>query len=273
MILGHMIQGDWIEPNGATAMEISVYFELLRLWDSRAVWWKMEADQSALNGNIVFAQTRHAQVMFTLGEPPISALEAGYSKVPTMKALGSFVRTALADARGRIQFWEGWNEPMYPQYWDGTMQQLVERQKLYYQLIKAAQPSAFVLSPSFVRVELPDGQAFLRQYADVGGLLWCDGVAWHGYCAQPTDLTGQISSIKAVVGGKPLYNTEYTVGQIFTRKPVIDSLVLMQQAGVKVAVYNPEIPGHNDYTSDVMYEARKVLDTLPVIAKHKGCFR
>jgi hypothetical protein len=259
MILGHMVQGDWIEPNEATAMEVSVYFELLRLWDSRAVWWKMENDAGALTDNIAFADSRKAKTMFTFGEPPLSALMPGKSKVPTMEAWVAFVDRI---ARSNVDVLEGWNEPMYAQYWDGTMEQLVELQRALYE----RRNGKLVLSPSFVRVELLDGQEFLERYVAAGGLQWCDAIAWHGYCEQAVDLKGQVAALRKVVGTKPLWNTEYVVGTGLSQMQ--ESLMLQASLGVECAVWNAEMPGSEDYTDATMLKTHELMTELP---KREGC--
>jgi hypothetical protein len=264
MILGHMIQGDWITDDGTSTVPVTVYFDLLRTWDSRAVWWKMENDPKALEATIRFAQNRRAKAMFTFGEPPASAIRPGYRKVPTLDAWTSFVDQVVATPG--VDILEGWNEPMYPQYWDGTPELLVLLQKVLYQRSRGK----LVLSPSFVRVELPDGQAFLKRFIDAGGLDFCDGVAWHGYATQADDLAGQIAALRALVGTKPLWNTEYVVGPVTAAqrpKAMVDSMMLQASLGVECAVWNAEIPGSEDYTDPMMREIHDRLVATPA----QGC--
>jgi hypothetical protein len=119
---GHMIQGEWILDDGSLARPVTVYFGVLRLWDSRAVWWKMENDPTALEANLLYAESVGADAMFVFGEPPQSAVVPGKSKMPTKDAWVSFVREI---ARERIRFVELWNEPAEG-YWDGTPEELAD---------------------------------------------------------------------------------------------------------------------------------------------------
>lgn len=263
VILGHMVQGDWIEPNGFTAMEVSVYFDILRLWDSRAVWWKMETDLGALMDNLNFAERKNAKVMFTFGEPPASALLEGYKKVPTMEAWEAFIRRVIAEGKGRIDVYEGWNEPGYPQYWDGTPEMLVPYQRRLFELVHELAPAKTVLSPSFVRVELADGQDYIRRFKAAGGLQWCDAFAWHGYAAKPEDLRGQHASIRTFTD-LPLQNTEFVIGSRFEPQAVIDAFMLMHDLGVECGVLNPEIPGFEDYTDPTMQQVHDQLTKRPL---------
>jgi Glycosyl hydrolase catalytic core len=267
VILGHMIQGDWVADEGSTYQPVSVYFELLRLWDSRAVWHKMETDLTALGANIRFAQSRNAKVMFTFGEPPDSAFAPSYKKVPTMEAWEAFVRRVISEGKGRIDVYEGWNEPMYPEYWDATPEMLVPYQRRLFQLCQEFAPGKIVLSPSFVRVELPDGKDYLNRFKAAGGLEYCDAVAWHGYCEKSADLRGQVASLKTFTD-KPLWNTEYVVGTGLSQMK--DSLMLQSALGVQCAVWNAEILGSDDYTDPTM---QQVHDQLTSLSARKGCFR
>lgn len=269
MILGHQIQAEWIADDGSTYQPVTVYFDLLRLWDSRAVWHKMETDTLALEANIRFAQSRGAKVMFTFGEPPASAIFPGYSKVPTIDAWTAFVEQVVA-VEG-IDVFEGWNEPGYPQYWDGTPELLVAYQRILYTIAKERWPNKPVLSPSFTRVELPDGQAFLKRYASAGGLEWSDAVAWHGYAARSEDLRGQIDALRTLVGPKPLWNTEYVVGSGLSQMQ--GSLLLQASLGIQCAIWNAEIPGSEDYTDSTMQQVHDQFIQMPELSKRKGCFR
>lgn len=266
MILGHMIQAEFVADDGSTFQPVTVYFELLRLWDSRAVWWKMETDPHALEANMRFAENRGAHLMFVFGEPPLDAVHVSYNKVPTAEAWIQFVTDTVKESAGRIKYWELWNEPAYTQYWDGTPEELAEQSRVAYQIIKRLQPDAVVLSPSFTEVELPRGRAFLERYCAAGGLTYCDGVAWHGYAGAVADLAGQVAALRVVVGDKPLWNTEYVVGSGLGL--MAPSLQLQASLGVKCAVWNAEIPGSEDYTDPTM---QRVHDQFNAPAKRGGC--
>lgn len=271
MILGTMVQGEWVTDDGSTYQPVTVYFGLLRLWDSRAVWHKMEKDTTALEANIRFAESRGAQVMFVFGEPPASACWPG-TKQPSTAAWDAFVRSVVAQAAGRIKYWELWNEPAIPGYWDGTPEQLVEQSRIGYQTIKELQPDAVVLSPSFTEMVEPRGRAFIQAYTQAGGLQWCDGIAFHGYAAQPEDLRGGIAALRSLVGARALWNTEYVIGPVsLEQRPraMTDSLLLQAQLGIQCAVWNAEIPGSEDYTDPTMQRVHDLLSAPP--ATNKGC--
>lgn len=279
---GHMVQGDWVGPGGQLSRPVTVYIGLLRLWDSGAVWKYMAREgpngivrgpdgvdryelniplSTALEDNISYASRIGAEIMFTFGRPPVYSVVKGTDNVPTPEAWEGFVRQTVAEARGRIKYWELWNEPAYPEYWSGTPEELVEQSRVAYQIIKELQSDAVVLSPSFTRVELPDGQAFLKQYIAAGGLRYCDAVAWHGYAGAASDLAGQIAALRSLVGYRPIWNTEYVVGIGLSQ--MADSLTLQASLGVEGVVWNAEIPGSEDYTDGTMQRIANSMMAKP----------
>lgn len=95
--------------------------------------------------------------------------------------------TALVNRyKDRVRYWEGWNEPNLQPFWTGTSAQLAEMQRRWYQAVKAADPTATVLSPCFTSVfsGISGLQAFLAASdgASGTGKLWFDVLAYHYYC-------------------------------------------------------------------------------------------
>jgi hypothetical protein len=245
---GHMVQGEWVSDDGTLCCPVSVYFGLLRLWDSRAVWWKMENDPTALSANLNYAERVGADTILVFGEPPASALLAGKSKMPTKDAWLSFVRQI---ARERIRYVELWNEPAEG-YWDGSPEELVEYCKLAYPILSATGKT--VLSPSITLTT--NGLAFAERFLAVGGGEWCDEISFHAYCEKPDDLIGMVSSLRELLKkhrvSRPLRNTEYNLTP-FEPYQMAQSLLIQASLGVAGAVWNPETSeAANDYTDSTM---------------------
>lgn len=252
---GAMIQGEWIMDEGQLAQPVTKYFGMLRLWDSRAVWHKMETDTKALEANIRFAESRDAEVMFTFGEPPASALFMTYRKVPTMDAWQAFVRRVVTEAQARISVYDGWNEPGIPPYWDGSPELLVDYERAKYLIVKELQPSSIVLSPSFTEFAMPRGSAFIDRYLAAGGGKWCDAISAHFYAAKPEHMIGDIAALRLLMKkygvGLPIWNTEYVIGPCdLAVRPAYQrqSLIIQASLGIQCAVWNSEILGSEDYT-------------------------
>jgi hypothetical protein len=130
----------------------------------------------------------------------------------------TFVRALVAQAAGKIKYWELWNEPDCPYEWNGTMAQMVRMAKDAYTIIKAADPTALVLTPS--SVDAGSGKAidiWLPGYIAAGGGNYADIVAFHGYInpalgQAPENITGTVDQLTSSLSGplatKPFWNTE-----------------------------------------------------------------
>jgi len=107
-----------------------------------------------------------------------------------------FVTTAASLYAGKIYAYDGWNEPNLPGYYAGsaaTATRLATIQRKYYQAVKAADPTALVLSPSFTSVfsgvdGSGGGVVGLKQFLDASdgaggfGKDWFDHISYHFYC-------------------------------------------------------------------------------------------
>ena len=262
---GHMVQGDWVQDDGTLCCPVTCYFGLLRLWDSRAVWWKMVDDAAALEANLRYAERVGAQVMFTFGEPPAAACYPD-SKVPLPATWTTFVRDVVTQAAGRIKYWELWNEPAVGQYWDGTIEQLAAQSAAAYRIIKELEPSAIVLSPSMTELGLARGVAFADRYLSAGGAKSCDVIAFHSYPTTPEELPLEIATLRSVMlmhgVDKPIWNTEFAVlpSEPSIRSEWMEKAYRLQaDAGIAGAVWNAEIPGAEDYTDDTMQRIAELL--------------
>jgi hypothetical protein len=129
-----------------------------------------------------------------------------------------FVTAIVANAAGRIKYWEIWNEPDCPYEWNGTNAQLVRMAKDAYAIIKAADPTAMVTTPSFV--DAGPGKSIdtaLPAYLAAGGGPYADIVAFHAYVNPalgqvPEDITKTVDQVTSSLTGsmtsKPVWNTE-----------------------------------------------------------------
>ncbi|NJL07268.1 MAG: hypothetical protein HC900_02670 [Methylacidiphilales bacterium] len=60
----------------------------------------------------------------------------------------NWVSALVAQAAGRIKYWEIWNEPNFETFWKGDMATMVDLARRAYRIIKAADPTAKVLAPA-----------------------------------------------------------------------------------------------------------------------------
>jgi len=136
--------------------------------------------------------------------------------------------------KGRIKYYEIWNEPSIPAMWQGTDAQLVRMtqdarcvilgagcnaQSNYTQT--AIDPSARITSPGFVAAPTTRLSTALDSYLKSGGGQYVDVIAFHAYVGyspnQPELVVSQAASVKSVAftngqQNKPLFNTEGSWG-------------------------------------------------------------
>lgn len=218
----------------------------IRLWDTGTDWRSLQSargvwDFVKLDAYVAASELAGLKVMLNLGLSPVWA-----SARPTETAIygpGSaaepadiqdwrtYVRTVAERYRGRIGAYEVWNEVTFPtdpalapgdrggagMFFSGTAQALVNLAQAAYQEIKAADPAAVVLAPSFHPASGNWGAQF-NLYLSLGGKLYADAIAQHFYFAnEPEQTAPTIVAMRNFmtnngVGHLPIWDTEVGVG-------------------------------------------------------------
>ena len=134
--------------------------------------------------------------------------------------------------KGKIKYYEIWNEPSISTSWQGTTAQLVRMAQdaqcvvqgkncnalSNYSGGKSIDTSAVMLTPAFVTTDQADLVTLFTTYFQAGGGTYADNIAFHGYVgANPPEnvasLAGNLmASVTASQGGKPLFDTEGSWG-------------------------------------------------------------
>ena len=94
----------------------------------------------------------------------------------------SFVYALVSHYKGKIKYYQIWNEPNSSGFWSGTPQELAHMAQDAYAIIHSVDPGAQVLTP----VTTPSGyptkhDAWLTEYLRAGGAQAADIGTWHGY--------------------------------------------------------------------------------------------
>src|SRR5581483_2301468 len=131
----------------------------------------------------------------------------------------AFMTALVTRYQGKIQIYELWNEPDISNVYNGSLADFITMTTTAYNAIRAANPSAIVLSPS------PVQEPFLYSFFTAPGApLGFDAVAIHGYPNVLTqDVPEAITGFKSVniklamvqapgVGVKPIWDTETSWG-------------------------------------------------------------
>ncbi len=170
---------------------------------------------------IALNQARGTQIVYTLGRTPVwassNASKAGPYGVgecapPTNISDWDNYLTALAThAKGKIKYYELWNEPDDPNFYCGDIPTMVTMAQHAKTIIKGIDPTALILSPA---VTGGPGPAWLSTFLADGGAAAVDVIAFHGYWStQAEDIATVVASYKTVmtangVGNLPMWDTE-----------------------------------------------------------------
>jgi hypothetical protein len=198
----------------------------IRLWDDAVAWEQINTSLNVYNWKpldewIATAKVANRDVLYVFGRTPKwattgapCAYNAWCAGVPsdvgtTDHQWREFVQALVLHEKGKIQFYELWNEPNEPNSWAGTTAQLVTMAKDASGLIRALDPAAKVVSPT---PTLASPQVWMQGYLAAGGASTFDIMAFHAYAQDPNDVLIMADALTALAGGKPLWMTEGSWG-------------------------------------------------------------
>ncbi len=217
-----------------------------RIWANGTSWYQIEPnapdstghhyDFTVLDKLIAQANLHGANPIIVLGMTPIWAAKypnvnagnwsQGYSSIPAnMNDWKSYVTAVVTHCKGRVFWYEIWNEPNTTEFWTGNFNPasgaaldvyndqvlpMISMASTAYTAIKAADPRTYVLSPSSYSV------SWLDSYLYAGGINSCDNIAYHNYggpAATPEGRFQELLSVRATMskynaGGRWLFSTE-----------------------------------------------------------------
>ena len=177
---------------------------------------------TALDSFISVNQARNQDIIYTFGLTPQwasadpSNTSSGYgpgecAPPASLADWDAFVTAIVTHAKGKIKYWELWNEPQDSYGYCGDIPTMVALSQHAYAIIKAIDPTATVLSPA---VTSNDGPAWLEGYLKAGGGAYFDVLAFHGYWSTTaediTTVVGTYNALAATYGltAKPVWDTE-----------------------------------------------------------------
>ena len=240
-------------------------FAGVSLWDSAIPWTVLNPAPDVYNWRFLDIWMNHAaannvDLLYTFGDTPQWASSVpndlycadtppyppGTCDPPndlrpdgtgTDEHFKSFVRAIATHVRGRIHYWEIWDEAnnngevngkrvIGQGRWVGTIAQLIRMARDARQIILSIDPTAVILSPSG-GIETASSLTWFDQYFGKGGGKYADAITFHGYVQGYTqglpvpeslipmlDATGRFRSILTKYGlsKKPLFDTEASWG-------------------------------------------------------------
>jgi hypothetical protein len=209
-------------------------FGTWRVITNETTWYGLEPRRGqwrfeALDAAIALAEKHGVQVILTLGNPPAWAsarphdddVGRGLLSQPAQVAdWRRYVQTLAQRYRGRIHYYELWNEPKFRDVekrigrsvpFGGSSMDMVQLAQTTRDILTAEDPKAKLISPSFDGEE--SGIERLRAFLKAGGGSYVDVVGFHFYVVKPERIAQLASKVYAVMkeygaGGKELWNTE-----------------------------------------------------------------
>ncbi|MGH2544598.1 MAG: hypothetical protein ACRDIB_17535, partial [Ardenticatenaceae bacterium] len=145
---------------------------------------------------VALAEARELEIIARLSNPPTWSRAAGDergSKAPpdSLDAYGDYVEAVVSRYRGRIRYYQIWNEPNCCEEWGGvpvSPEQYVALLKVGYTRAKAADPEAVILTAPLAQTialdYYPEGLndfLFLQRMYDAGAADYFDVLAINDY--------------------------------------------------------------------------------------------
>ena len=196
-------------------------FGTLRLWDSDTTWAKLEPLpgqwQFGVLDRFIAARQPGQDVILTLGESPTWASSdpsrptfygSGATAPPkNMADWTNYITTVARRYKGRIKYYEVWNEPNDPTFYSGTVAQIAALTKAASEALKAVDPDAkLITAPAY-------SPGYLDQYLATGAGQYADIIGYHAYATPPEEAARQLANVRLVLArrqltAKPLWDTE-----------------------------------------------------------------
>lgn len=204
----------------------SVPLGAIRLWDTGTTWKELEPQKNdwrfdELDRLVNLATDHHARVLLCFGKTPdwassVHAAHADDQSVETappanMEDWRHFVEKLASRFKGRIEAYEVWNEPNWPNFYTGDVQTMVEMTRIASETIHAIDPTALVVSPSASGL---DGLPWLESFLEQGGGRYVDVIGYHFYVTPdaPEVIPSWATEVRSRMGRNhvslPIWNTE-----------------------------------------------------------------
>lgn len=232
--------GQHMHQHNNSASWPAVPFGTRRLWDTSATWADIAScsqvrsdgtcavaiqyNWNYLDAKVNEAQAHGAEILLTLARTPqwasarpseASPYGNGQSAEPKNdQTWRDWVTQVATRYRGRIKYWEIWNEPNFHwnadshSFYTGTPEKLLSLQQQAYEILKRIDGSNVVLTPGFTDLD------YLEYYLSIGGGYSADVIAYHFYVLGAPEAiyrhyarTVQLLA-KEKSPGLPVWNTE-----------------------------------------------------------------
>ena len=204
----------------------AVPFGTWRLWDANVTWKDLEPrkgvwDFSRLDALVALGQKNKVDMILPLALTPQwasqrpnepSAYTPGAAAPPVnINDWIDYVQAVATRYKGRIAYYEMWNEMNTTATWTGTTTEIVSLQTAAYTAIKSVDPDAKFISANLTT---SNGIQLLKQLLKLGYANSADIIGYHFYVTpnQPEDIAALFSEVSSELRAygveKPIWNTE-----------------------------------------------------------------
>jgi hypothetical protein len=208
-------------------------FGLLRAWDSHVVWPILEPEKGKWNFEpldqlVDLAVANDTEVLYTMGLTPAWAARKprflapynnpNFCSTPPLlvEDWQNYVRKLAVRYKGKIKYWEIWNEANAFPFYSGSIPEIVTLTREAYKILKEVDPENVVLAPSLFNFLGLTNTAWLDKYLAAGGRFYIDALNYHSYTGHiysPEQITGIINRIQKLavkydIADKPIWNSE-----------------------------------------------------------------
>ena len=203
-------------------------FGTWRLWDASVAWPDLEPERDAwdfqrLDACVALAEKHGVEILLPLGLTPNwasarpdepGAHGPGTAAEPrNLDDWRAYVRAVATRYRGRIRYYELWNEVNVREFYTGTVEQMILLARETHQVLKGVDATLKLVSPS--STERASGLAWLDIFLAAEGGAYVDIIAHHLYVSPdpPEAILPFADQVRAImkrhgVRDKPLWNTE-----------------------------------------------------------------
>jgi hypothetical protein len=191
-------------------------------------WWGVDtwvAQSQAHGVQLIYVFLNTPQWASTRPNEACNRGPIGCAAPPNDADWQQFVTAVVTRYKGRIASYELWNEPNAIGFFTGSAAEMAHLAMLAYQIIKAIDPQAIVVSPGTSSTGWPTPyDIWIDQFLQAGGGKYVDVISWHAYAGRsnqpanpPEDVANQITKIRRVMAKNglsnlPLWDTEGSWG-------------------------------------------------------------
>jgi hypothetical protein len=205
------------------------------MWDTGTRWNQIETSRGSYKWSkpdavVNLARSKGKDLIYTFGGTPTwASSNAGQSCLygngscaapHSMSDLSTFAKAVATRYKGRIKYYELWNEPNDTHYYTGSMSNMVTMAQTIRDAIKSVDSSAVILSPCPTWSSSGSPYSWMSSFLSEGGGSHFDIASYHAYSGSsaPEFIVNSVQNMRNALtshgyGSKQIFITEGGWGQ------------------------------------------------------------